>query len=45
MMVAFADDAAIAHDDRADRRIRRGVTDSARSELVGALQVERVERR
>ena len=45
MVVALADDASVAHDDGADRRIRRGVADSARGEFVGALEKEPVERR
>ena len=44
-MVALADDRTVAHDQRAHGRIGRGAAHAATGELVGALQVELVERR
>src|SRR5581483_2736319 len=43
-MIPLPHDGAVAHHDRADGRIRSGAADTARGKLVGALQIEAVER-
>jgi hypothetical protein len=43
MVVALADDASVAYDNRTDRRVRRRVADAASREFVRTLQVDFVE--
>src|SRR5579863_9698215 len=43
MVITLTDDAAAAHQDRANRWIRCGVADAASREFVGSLQVKFVE--